>query len=79
MNAEVFNKGLENCRLLTTFLGQKGQYLDDYACPKIQDLVGERKTDSSWICPSYIFRLKTRLHRAERKAMVYGEWAMQHL
>ena len=43
-NAEVFAKGLEKCRLLTTFLGQNVENLDDYGCPKIQDLV---KADSS--------------------------------
>ena len=42
MNA-VFAKGLEKCRLLTTLLGQNIGNLDDYGCPKIQDLV---KTDS---------------------------------
>ena len=76
MNAEVFAKGLEKCRLLTTLLGQNVENLDDYCCPKIQDLV---KTDRSWICSSYPFRHKTRLYCAERKAKVYGEWAMQHL
>ena len=76
MNAEVFATGLEKCRLLTTFLGQNVENLDDYDCPKIQDLV---KTDSLWTCSSYPFRHKTRLHFAERKTKVYGEWAMQHL
>ena len=76
INAEVFAKGLEKCRLLTTLLGQKVENLDDYGCPEIQDLV---KTDTSWICSSYPFQHKTRLHCAERKAKVYGEWAMQHL
>ena len=79
LNAEAFAKGLEKCRLLTRFLGQNVEILDDYGCSKIQDLVGEGKTDSSWICSSYPFRHKTRLHCAERKAKVYGEWAMQHL
>ena len=76
MNAEVFAKGLEKCRLLTNLLGRNVENLDDYGCPKIQDLV---KTDSSWICYSYILRHKTRLRCAERKAKVYGDWAMQHL
>ena len=75
-NAEVFAKALEKCTLLTRLLGQNVEKLDDYDCPKIQGLV---KTDSSWICPSYLFRHKTRLHCAERKTKVYGEWAMQHL
>ena len=76
MNAEVFAKWLEKCRLLTNLLGRNVDNLDDYGCPKIQDLL---KTDSSWICSSYTFRHKTRLHCAERKAKVYGEWDMEHL
>ena len=51
MNAEVFAKGLEKCRLLANLLGQNVENLDDYGCPKIQDLV---KTDGLWICSSYL-------------------------
>ena len=76
MNAEVFAKGLEKCRLLTNLFGRNEGILDDYGCPKIQDLV---KTDSSWICSSYLFRHKTLLHCADRKTKVYGDWAKQHL
>ena len=79
MNAEVFSKGFEKCRLLTRLLGQNVENLDDYGCQKIQGLVGEGKTDSSCICSRYPFRHKTRIHCAERKAKVYGEWSMQHL
>ena len=43
MNAAVFAKGLEMCRLLSNLLGQNVQNLDDYGCPKMQNLV---KTDS---------------------------------
>ena len=39
MNAEVFAKGLEKCRLLTNLLGRNVENLDDYGCPRIQDLV----------------------------------------
>ena len=67
MNAEVLAKGLKKCRLLTTLLGQKVENLDDYGCPKNQDLV---KTDSSCICSSYPFQHKTRLHCAEGKTGV---------
>ena len=63
MNAEVFAKGLEMCRLLSNLLGQNVQNLDDYGCPKIQNLV---KTDSLWICSSYPFGHKTRFYCAER-------------
>ena len=65
MNAQVFAKGLEKCRLLTTFFGQNVENLDDYGYPKIQDLV---KRESLWTCFSYPFRHKTRLHCVERKA-----------
>ena len=37
-NAEVFAMGLENCRLLTTLLGQSVENLDYYGSLKIQDL-----------------------------------------
>ena len=39
MNAEMFAKVLEKCRLLTSLLGQNVENLDDYGSPKIQDLV----------------------------------------
>ena len=76
MNIEVFAREIENCRLLTRLIGQNVKNLDDYDCPKIQDLV---KTDNSWIFSTYPFRHKTRFHCAERKAKLYREWAMQHL
>ena len=41
VNAEVSAKGIENCRLLARLLGQNVENLDDFGCPKIQDLVGE--------------------------------------
>ena len=55
MNAEVFAKGFEKCRLLTRLLGQNVEKLDYYGCPKIQDLAGEGKLNSSWICSSFPF------------------------
>ena len=76
MNAEVYAKGLEKCRLLNTFVGQNVEKLIDYGCPKIQDLV---EMDSLWNCSNYLFRHKTMIHCAERKAKVYGECALQHL
>ena len=76
INAEVSAKGFEKCRMLTNLLGRNVEDLDEYGCPKNQDLV---ETDSLWICSSYPFRHKTRLHCADRKAKVYGEWTMQQL
>ena len=55
MNAEVFAKGLEKCRMLSSLLGQNVKNLDEYGCPKIQDLAGEGKVNSSRICSSYPF------------------------
>ena len=62
-----FVRGLEKGRLLTAFLGQNVENLDGYGCPKIQNLVGEGKTNSLWICSGYPFRHQTRLHWAEIK------------
>ena len=55
MNEEVSAKGFEKCRLLTRLLAQNVENLDGYGCSKIQDLVGEGKANSSWICSSYFF------------------------
>ena len=76
MNAEVFAERLEKCRLLTSLLGQNVENLDDFGCPKNQDLV---KTDSLWICSSYLSDTKQGFIVPKKKAKVYGEWAMQHL
>ena len=78
-NAEVCAEGFEKCRLLTRLLGQNAENLDDYGCPKIQGLVGEGKTNSSWICSSYPFQHETRLHCAERRTKVYADWTLLHL
>ena len=72
----MFVERLEMCRILTRLIGRDAENLDDYGCPKIQHLV---KTSSSWICSSYPFQHKTKLHCAKRKAKVYGDRAMQHL
>ena len=69
MNAEVFAKGLEKSRQLTRLLGQNVENFNDYGCPKFQDLIGEKKINSSWICSSYPFRHKTRLHCAGGRQM----------
>ena len=79
MNAEVLLKGLEKWKLVSRVLGQNVENLNDKGCPKIQDLiVAVEGRNVSWICSSYIFRHKSRLHCAKRKAIVYGEWALQH-
>ena len=79
MNAEVFAEGLEKCGLLTRLVRKNLENLDDYGCPKLQDLVGEGIADSPWICSSYLFRHKTGLDCAERKAKLYGDWARHYV
>ena len=72
MNAEVSAEGLEKCRLVTRLLEQKVEKLNDYGCPKNQDLVGEGNADSSWSCSSCPFQHKARLHCGEQKCMENG-------
>ena len=43
INAEVFAKRFEKGRLLTTLPGQNVENLDDFGCPKNQDLVKRGK------------------------------------
>ena len=71
MNAEVSAKGLEKCRMLTNLLGPNTENLDDYGCPKIQDLV---KTDSLWICSCYPFRHTNKASVCREKSK--GVWRM---
>ena len=70
--AEYFAKGLEKCKLLSTLLGKEVENLNDYGCPKIQQL------NSNWQCSSNPYRQKTNLYCAERKAKAFGEWTVQH-
>ena len=68
MNAEVFVKSLEKCKLVSRLLGQSVENLDDSDCPKIQDLIcAQEGRNVSRICSNYTFRRKSRLHCAERK------------
>ena len=56
MNAALFVKCLELCKLASRLLGQCVENLDDYGFPNIQDLiVAEEGWNVSWICSSYLF------------------------
>ena len=70
MNAEVLAKGLEKCRLLTNLLGRNVENLDDYGCPRIQDLF---KTDSSWICSSSDTKQGFTVPRGKRRCIETGQ------
>ena len=66
--AEFFAKGLEKCTMLSALLGKQVENLDDYGCPKIQEL------NCDWLCSSYPYRHRTTLHCAEKrqKFLVHG-------
>ena len=70
-NAEVFAKGLEKCRLLTAFLGQNVENLDDYGCPKVQDLV---KTDSLWNLTFSDTKQGFTVPRGKQRCMEIGQY-----
>ena len=71
LNAEVFAERLEMRRLLTRLLDQSAENLDDYGCPNIQNLV---KTDSLWICSSYLSDTKQNftVPRGKQRCMENG-------
>ena len=79
MNAEVFVKSLEISKLVLRLLVRNVEKVDDYGCPKVQDIIVAEEGNISLISSSYPFRRKSRLHSAQKKANVLGEWAMQHL
>ena len=73
MNAEVFAKGLEKCRLLTRFLGQNVEILDDMVAQKFKILLEREKQT---VCGSALVTLsdtnKASLCREESE----GVWRM---
>ena len=69
----VFAKGYEKCKILSEILETKVTNLDDYACPKVQNLIFKDE-EHDWRCSNYPFRHANTLHCAERKAFAYGTW-----
>ena len=56
INAKVFVKGVEKCKIDSRLLGQNVQNLDDYAHPNIEDLsVAEEGKNLLLICSSSLF------------------------
>ena len=60
-------------QILTGIFETKVTNLDDYACPKIQNLIFKDE-EYDWICSNYPFRHANILHCAKRKAFAYGTW-----
>ena len=71
MNAEVFAKGLEKCRLLTRLLGQNVENLDEYGCPKSK-ILSERGQFVDLFKLPFLTQDKASLRREESK----GVWRM---
>ena len=70
---EFFAKGYDKCKTLSEILETKVTNLDDYAGPKIQNLIFKDE-EYDWRCSNYPFRHAKTLHCAERKAFAYGTW-----
>ena len=70
---EFFAKGYEKCKILSEILETKVTNLDDYACPKVQNLIFKDR-EFDWRCNNYPFRQANTLHCAVRKAFAYGTW-----
>ena len=71
---EYFSKRTKKSKTLGNLLDEEWEILEDHGCPKVQDLVEEE----IWICSSYPFRHKTKLHCAERKAKLFGNWILRY-
>ena len=75
VKGECVAKETEKCKIVGSLLDRVVEILEDYGCPKVQDLVVEE----IWICSSYPIRHKTTLHCAEHKAKLFGDWIMRLL
>ena len=75
VKGDFFAKGTERYKILGTLMGKEVENLENHSCPKVQDLGDE----VMWICSSHPFRHKTKLHCAECKAKLFGNWIRQHL
>ena len=63
---DFFAKGYEKCKILSEILETKVTNLDDYTCPKVQNLIFKDE-EYDWRCSNYPFRHPKILHCAERK------------
>ena len=75
IQGEYFAKRAEKRQILDTFLEKWLENLDEHGCPKVQNLVDERK----WIYSSSSVKHKTTFHYAEHMTKLFGNWIMDHL
>ena len=67
---EFFAKGYEKCKILSEIMETKVTNLDDYECPKVQNLIFKDE-EYDRRCSNYPFRHAKTFHCAERKAFAY--------
>ena len=72
--ATFLAKGTEKCKIIAKLMGVHVENLEDYGCPKIEQL--EMSTDE---CSNYPIQHKHCLHCAERKVKTFGDWARIHV
>ena len=64
-------------KIYGNLLDKEVEKLDDHGCPKNRGLA---ETDENiLICSSFLIGIKTKVHCAECKAKLFGNWTMQHL
>ena len=79
MNAEVFAKGIQKCRLLTKLLGQNVEIWMTMVAQNFKTLL---EKDKQTVCVSAVVTLtdtKQGFTVPRGKAKVYAVWAVQHL
>ena len=74
VKGEYFAKEQKNARFLAIFWKNRWEIWKITTVPMLKFSLIE-----NWVCSSYPFRHQATLHCAERKAMNFGVWTMQHL
>ena len=72
--ATFLAKGTEKCKIIAKLMGVHVENLEDYGCPKIEQL-----EMSTYECSNYPIQHKRCLHCAERKVKTFGDWARIHV
>ena len=67
-------KGTEKCKIVSKLLGADVENLEEYGCPKIQQLARPNHE-----CSNYPLKHEHSLHCAEKKARAFGEWFKERL
>ena len=79
VKGENFAKTTEKLKNLGHFSDKVVKISDGHVWPKTRDLFNPKAEEEFWIHSSYAFKHKSILHCAERKAKMFGNWALQPL